>query len=361
MTTLENGTEVLEYIIDSGDSADHRQTGVVNVASTPVRGDLPAKEYSGSDLAELFQNASSPLVSVSGLVLPAVVWDDVKKIVFHNEMFEAHPDLVEFGNATFPERLHEGAGYTNGTNLRVLKKEGDTLELGLMKFFDYMRYANFGGRSIFPSLYEFEHGFISDITDSVQTTLWELDVTVHKLRGQPYDVSTALVPHYFGGGIAALPNDGGMIFVGQRSSQRDGITKASGGDTWGVGGYTIRGEEYLKAIADGSLTVEDVVAEHVQIHALQKLGISGFETVKTIYVLEPGCQVSPITFIRPDMTTRQIAESIAQGPAGNVQYAVARLPLTQEDLRLATSSYRFNAGSLGAAGHAADNNLNPIT
>ena len=122
-----------------------------------------------------------------------------------------------------------------------------------------MRYANFGGRSIFPSDQLYNDELVSNITGESDTTLWELDVRLHELSGKPYDISTALVPHYFGGGIAALPKDGGMIFAGSRILQRDGITKAQGGGSFGGGGYTIRHDEYIDCIVDGSTSVEEVV------------------------------------------------------------------------------------------------------
>ncbi|MEK6854550.1 MAG: hypothetical protein AABX60_04390, partial [Nanoarchaeota archaeon] len=332
--------------------------GVVTVASTPIDSDLRIKEYSAPELCRLFGNTTFPLVSLAGMKLPTVILDDIESIVFHDNVFNAHPDLVEFGNKAFPERLHEGHGFTNGTNLRALRKDGKTLHLGLIKFFDNMRYANAGGRAIFPPGQYFEGRLVSDITGEQQSTLWELDVKLHELDGKPYDVSTALVPHYFGGGIAALPRDGGMIFVGQRIYQRDGITKAQGGGTFGVGGYTIWKPEFIDSIRDGSRTVEDVVEEHVRIHAEQKLGITTFEPVRTVYVWEPGGLVAPITFIKTDMATKDIALAISNGVAANVQHAVARFPLREEDLQLTTQRYRLSSGSLAAAKYAAEQNLN---
>lgn len=360
-TVLSNGTSVLEFIIDEVNPVERGSPGVVTVASTPVDSDLNTREYSTHELSNLFRNTTHPLVSVAGMTLPTAILDDVESIVFHNDVFSPRTDLVGFGNQAFPERLHEGHGFVNGTNLRALRKDGKTLHLGLIRFFDTMRYANVGGRSIFPDDQHFEGRLISDITGKKQNTLWELDVRLHELAGTPYDVSTALVPHYFGGGIAVLPSDGGMVFVGQRIYQRDGVTKAQGGGTFGVGGYTIWKPEFINPIIDGSRTVEDVVEEHVRIHAEQKLGITKFARVKTIYVWEPGGQVSPVTFIRTDMTTEDIAWAISKGVAANVQHAVARFPLRVEDLRLTTQRYRLSSGSLAAAKYAAEQQLNPIS
>jgi len=359
-TNLRNGTRILEYIVDGVDPLERGQLGVVTVASTPIDSNWISKEYSGAELANLFQNSSTTLASISGITLPAAIWDDVEHIEFQEDWFEPHPDIREFGYGAFPERLHEGHGYTNGTNLRALRKDGNTLYLGLIKFFDNMRYANSGGRSIFPPEQLYENRLVSDITGNLQTTLWELDAKLHDLKGIPYDVSTALVPHYFGGGIAALPNDGGMIFAGSRINQRDGVTKAQGGGTFGVGGYTIRNEDYINAIVDGNRSVEDVVAEHVRIHAEQKLGITEYSHVRTIYVWEPGGQVSPITFIKTEMETKDIAEAIENGVAANVQHAVARFPLRLDDLQLTSELYRLSSGSLAAAGYATQHDLNPM-
>ncbi len=359
LTELSNGTSILEFIIDGATPEERGSPGIVTVASTPIDSDLKMKGYSGPELCGLFSGATSPLVSVAGMKLPTAIWDDVDSIVFHNDVFQPHLDLVNFGNQAFPERLHKGHGFVNGTNLRALRKEGKTLHLGLIKFFDNMRYANAGGRSIFPPDQYFEGRLVSDITGEQQSTLWELDVKLHESAGRLYDVSTALVPHYFGGGIAVLPSDGGMVFVGQRIHQRDGITKAQGGGTFGVGGYTIWKPEFINAITNGSRTVEDVVEEHVRIHAEQKLGVTEFEYVRTIYVWEPGGLVAPITFIKTGMTTGDIALAISNGVAANVQHAVARFPLREEDLLLTTQRYRLSSGSLAAAKYAAEQKLNP--